>query len=106
MTSRPAFSLLVAGALLVTGLFSSDASAQNRSASNRPKPTATPVVKQFPQVMPPSIQMTVNNMYMNEWSKRAALNQMLMPKFYIQPYPVNPWYQNGYYPNSGVPFGR
>lgn len=106
MKTRITFGIVAAAALLLTGFDPSDANAQNRPGFNaRPNPS----VQVFPQMMPPSIQQTINNMYFNEWSKRAALNSMLQPRIYVQPvpvYPAYPWYTYGYNPYIINPYIR
>jgi hypothetical protein len=99
MTTRLTFSVLVAGALFMTGFDANDASAQTRPTPGARKQPATPIIQNFPQVQHPSIQATINNAYMNEWSKRVANILIVQPIYIIQPYygPYYPYaYMNGY----------
>ena len=109
MATRLTFSVIVASALFLTGLVANDASGQNRPAPNVRKQAATPSVQNFPQVQHPSIQATINNAYMNEWSKRLANIPMVQPIYIIQPNygPYYPYgYMNGYNRNSNNRFWR
>jgi hypothetical protein len=95
--------MIVAGVLLLAGFAPSDATAQPRPVPGNKKPIVTQPIQNFSQVQYPSIQMTINNFWMNEWSRRAANIPVLRPIVIVQQPPFYPYgYMNGYYPPAVI----
>lgn len=103
MTTRLSFRMIVAGFLLLAGFSSSEVNAQPRPQPKAKQPVVTRPIQNFPQVQHPSIQMTMNNFWMNEWSRRAANIPIVRPIVIVQPAPFYPYgYMNGYYPPTVI----
>jgi hypothetical protein len=106
MRTRITFGIIAAAALSLMGLAPSDATAQYRRPHNVApynQRVVMPSVQFYPQVQYPSIQATINNAYMNEWSQRAAWSYTPNPYYMMQPYIYSYGYSYGYNPYNVYP---